>query len=57
MYDFFKDEFSSCLFSIISKPTAIDVDYYFYRMNELTTVLKEYVSKCNTATNESHNLS
>ena len=57
MYELYKNEFSSCLFSIINEPNAIDVDYYFYRMNELMTALKEYVSKCNAAANENDYLS
>ena len=38
-------EFDSCLEAIINDPTAVDVDYYFYRMALLTNTLREYVSK------------
>lgn len=38
-------EFDSCLEAIIDDPTAVDVEYYFYRMEQLTNALREYVSK------------
>ena len=38
-------EFDSCLEAIINDPTAVDVDYYFFRMEQLTNALREYVSK------------
>ena len=38
-------EFDSCLEAIINDPTAVDVEYYFYRMEQLTNALREFVSK------------
>ena len=38
-------EFDSCLEAIIDDPTAVDVEYYFYRMEQLTNALREFVSK------------
>ena len=51
LIEIFKNEFYSCIARIIDKPTAIDVDYNFYRMDELTNALREYVSKVQTGHN------
>ena len=48
LYDY-QYEFDSCLEAIINDPTAIEVDYYFYRMEQLTNALREYVSKSQAA--------
>ena len=38
-------EYADCLVWIISEPTSPDVEYYFYRMNELEKELREYVKQ------------
>ena len=45
MLSSFMYEFDSCIEAIINDPTAIDVDYYFYRIEQLTNALREFVSK------------
>lgn len=49
--EIFTNEFYSCIARIIDNPTEIDVDYNFYRMDELTNALREYVSKVQTGHN------
>lgn len=45
--EFFKNELGECVYYILKEPTAIDVGYYFYRIDEIVSVLKDYVSAHN----------
>lgn len=38
-------EFSECLWYILHEPTAPDVEYYFFRMEELKKELRSYVEE------------
>ena len=46
MFDlkYFISEYTECIAYILSEPTAIDVEYSFYRMNELEKELRDYVN-------------
>ena len=54
--EFFKNELGECVYYILNEPTAIDVDYHFYRIDEIVSVLKDYVSACNAQSQKSNNL-
>lgn len=56
--EFFKNELGECVYYILKDPTAIDVDYHFYRIDEIVSVLKDYVSTCTaTQTNDTNLIS
>ena len=43
-YKYFIGEYADCIAWILNEPTAIDVEYNFYRMQELEKELREYVN-------------